>query len=110
MERSAIDSVLSQLRAAQSVAAGKPAGPRPEVEGAVAGASFGDVLKNSIGQVNSTQQQAAQMAKAYEMGTTDVNLNEVMVQMAKANISFQTMIQVRNRLVSAYHDMMNMQV
>jgi flagellar hook-basal body complex protein FliE len=30
--------------------------------------------------------------------------------MQKANISFQTMVQVRNRLVSAYHDMMNMQV
>ena len=49
MERSAIDSVLSQLRAAQGVAAGRPAGLRPEVEGAVAGASFGDVLKNAIG-------------------------------------------------------------
>lgn len=110
MDRSAIDSVLSQLRAAQSAATGRPAALTPESAGAVSGANFGEVLKNSINQVNDTQQKSAQMAKAFELGTSDVNLHDVMVQMAKANISFQTMIQVRNRLVSAYHDMMNMQV
>lgn len=110
MDRSAIDSVLSQLRAVQSAAVGQPAAAKPASGSAVQGASFGDVLRNSIDQVNSTQQKAGQMSQAFELGSSDVNLHEVMVQMAKANISFQTMIQVRNRLVSAYHDMMNMQV
>jgi flagellar hook-basal body complex protein FliE len=39
-----------------------------------------------------------------------VNLQEVMASLAKANLSFQTMVQVRNRLVSAYQEIMNMQV
>lgn len=108
MDRSAIDSVLSQLRAVQSAAVGQPAAAKAAP--AVQGASFGDVLKNSIDQVNSTQQKAGEMTRAFELGSSDVNLHDVMVQMAKANISFQTMIQVRNRLVSAYQDVMNMQV
>ncbi len=109
MDRSAIDSVLSQLRAVQAAASGRPAAtPAPGVR--VAEGSFGNALKSAIDQVNNTQQTAQKMAQAFELGTTDVSLHEVMVQMAKANVSFQTMIQVRNRLVSAYQDMMNMQV
>jgi flagellar hook-basal body complex protein FliE len=63
-----------------------------------------------VQQVNGTQQEAAQAARDFELGKPGTNLQDVMVSMQKANISFQTMVQVRNRLVSAYHDMMNMQV
>jgi flagellar hook-basal body complex protein FliE len=44
------------------------------------------------------------------MGAANVNLSDVMISMQKASISFQGAIQVRNKLVSAYHDIMNMQV
>ena len=51
-----------------------------------------------------------QRARDFELGVPDSSLNEVMISMQKANLSFQQMVQVRNRLVSAYHDIMNMQV
>jgi flagellar hook-basal body complex protein FliE len=107
MDVKAIDDVLAQLRAAASIAAGKPAAAGPA---ATQRADFAAALQSAVGQVNGTQQDAAQLARDFEVGKPGTNLQDVMVSMQKANISFQTMVQVRNRLVSAYHDMMNMQV
>ena len=64
----------------------------------------------AIDQVNSAQQVSSEMAKNFELGKTDASLQEVMVSLQKANVSFQAMVQVRNKLVSAYQDIMNMQV
>jgi flagellar hook-basal body complex protein FliE len=78
-----------------------------------AGASTGDFaasLKSALDGVNATQNQADDLARAFQTGDKDVGLEETMVAIAKANVSFQTLVQVRNRLVSAYHDIMNMQV
>ena len=50
------------------------------------------------------------MAEGFAAGQGDVNLQDVMVNLQKANVSFQPMGQARNKLVSAYHDVMNMQV
>ena len=55
-------------------------------------------------------QTASGLARAYESGSKEVALHDVMLSMQKANISFQSAVQVRNRLVSAYHDIMNMQI
>ena len=52
----------------------------------------------------------AGLATAFESGDPTVNLSEVMVAIQKASISFQAMTQVRNNLVSAYKEVMNMQV
>ena len=103
-----VDQLLGQMRAAQSLASklGKAAG-----EGAAAtNTDFAKVLKTSIEQVNKTQVQAESMTQAFEVGAPGVQLHDVMISLAKANVSFQQMVQVRNRLVSAYHDIMNMQV
>lgn len=99
--------MLSTLRstAAQAGAAAKPA-----EAGAAAGTDFAQVLKNSIDQVNNAQKQATQMAENLAAGNSEQNLHEVMVALQTASISFQEMVQVRNRLVSAYQDVMNMQV
>jgi flagellar hook-basal body complex protein FliE len=107
MEIKSLDSLLGQLRSAAAVAkgAGTPQAPAP------AGKSdFAAVLKASIEQVNGSQQQVTQLARDFELGTTNASLPEVMISMQKANISFQQLVQVRNKLVSAYHDIMNMQV
>ena len=75
------------------------------------GVDFAQVLQNSIAQVNQTQQQAEAMAANFAAGdNSTANLHEVMVSLQKANLSFQEMVQVRNKLVTAYHDVMNMQV
>ena len=50
------------------------------------------------------------MQQAFDANDPNVNLQEVMVSLQKANLSFQTMVQVRNRLVNAYQEIMNMQV
>lgn len=108
MKISAMDEVLAQLRAASAVAAGKSTQVTPK--DAAGGVDFSAVLKSAVDQVNGAQQQAGRLAQDFELGKSGTNLQDVMLSMQKANISFQTMVQVRNKLVSAYHDIMNMQV
>ena len=107
MDTSAIDNLIGQMRAA---AAG---GARPARAGAApasAGADFAAMLKHTIDGVNGSQIDAARLARDFELGAPNANLNDVMISMQKANLSFQQMVQVRNKLVSAYHDIMNIQV
>lgn len=108
MEIKALDQVLGQLRTAAALAAGT--GVRAPAEAAGKPADFAAVLKASLDQANGMQQQAANLARDFELGSPDASLQDVMVSIQKANVSFQQVVQVRNRLVSAYHEIMNMQV
>jgi flagellar hook-basal body complex protein FliE len=107
MDTLKIDGLLSQMRSAAAVAAGKitPATPSGKIE-----SDFSKVLSGFINEVNTSQQHAGALAKSFELGDPNVALHDVMISLQKANISFQTMIQVRNKLVSAYNDIMNMQI
>ena len=108
MDTKALDSLINQLHAASAFASGKSAST-----GAAQGSqssAFGDLLQNSLDQVNSSQLNAERLARDFELGSSGVNLHEVMIAAAKANISFQATVQVRNKLVSAYHDIMSMQI
>jgi flagellar hook-basal body complex protein FliE len=69
---------------------------------------FAAMLKQSIDTVNQTQKQSTKLATAFETGQSDVSLAEVMVASQKASVSFQAMLQVRNKLVDAYKDVMSM--
>jgi flagellar hook-basal body complex protein FliE len=71
---------------------------------------FAAVLKSSIDKVNDAQQQAGQMAAAFEAGDPRATLPEVMIAMQKASLSFQSMTEVRNKLIHAYQDIMNMPI
>lgn len=107
MDTSKIDRMVALLHAHADYASGRNrvATDKPaETQG------FGNVLKTSLNQVNQTQVAAEQKAKDFEMGVPNVNLGDVMVSIQKANIAFQGTVQVRNRLVAAYHDIMNMQI
>lgn len=106
MDTSAIDNLLSQLR----TAAATGSLPARSAATAVKGADFPALLQRSLDGINGSQVEAARLARAFELGAPDASLNDVMISMQKANISFQQMVQVRNRLVSAYNDIMNMQV
>ena len=106
IETRQIDQLLSELRSASSLASGKSVGNSAPADGP----DFAQVLKNTIDQVNAAQQDAQQMAADFSSGQSEVNLQDVMINLQKANLSFQQMVQVRNRLVSAYHDIMNIQV
>lgn len=113
-----IESMLAQLKAAAQ-------GPRVGQENPIGGGlgiqktdspqsstkvSFTDALKASLDQVNQVQMNAEKLGKNFAMGDDSVSLSDVMIAGQKANISFQATVQVRNKLVSAYQDMMNMQV
>jgi flagellar hook-basal body complex protein FliE len=113
MEISKIDAMLVQLRAGAALAAGKPATGNAalgENKNAGNGVDFSTVLKNSLDQVNNTQQRAAKLAQDFELGAPEANLTEAMITMQKASISFQYTMQVRNKLVAAYQEIMNMPV
>jgi flagellar hook-basal body complex protein FliE len=101
-----VEQMLSELRSAASLAQGKPADKAQAADGA----DFSQALKAAIDQVSQAQAQALQMTKDFAGGQSSVSLQDVMVNLQKANLSFQQMVQVRNKLVSAYQDIMNMQV
>jgi flagellar hook-basal body complex protein FliE len=73
-------------------------------------AGFQQALTQALSSVSQSQIEADSMQKQVQMGSTTVSLEETMVAMQKAQIGFQATLQVRNRLVQAYSDIMNMQV
>jgi flagellar hook-basal body complex protein FliE len=103
-----IEAMISQLRAAATRPAGT-VGP-VETEKAAGKVDFADALKASLDQVSKTQHNAEILSQRFAKGDDSVNLSDVMISMQKASISFQATVQVRNKLVSAYQDVMNMQV
>jgi flagellar hook-basal body complex protein FliE len=70
--------------------------------------AFTDILQQSLQNVNQRQQSAAELAQRFELEDPNVDLSHVMVEMQKARVSFEALMQVRNKLVSAYQEIMNM--
>lgn len=102
-----INQVLQQMRNVSAMAENKlPL----ETDANISGPDFSQLLKDSINKVNETQKSASGLATAFESGDPNVNLSEVMVALQKASVSFQAMTQVRNNLLSAYKEVMNMPV
>jgi flagellar hook-basal body complex protein FliE len=111
MDVSKIDGMLAQLRAGAALAAGKPVpSATTSTVNAGGGVDFSSVLKNSLDQVSNSQQHAAKLARDFEIGAPGANLTEAMISMQKATISLQYTVQVRNKIVAAYQDIMNMPV
>ena len=107
MSISSIESVLQQMR---SVSQAFQAGERGDAAaGAEATGGFAGELKKSLDRISGAQQQASSQAEAFELGKPGVALNDVMVDMQKAGIGFQMGLQVRNKVVAAYQEVMNMQ-
>ncbi|MDY0748409.1 flagellar hook-basal body complex protein FliE [Paucibacter sp. R3-3] len=77
---------------------------------ATGGASFGDAMASAMKGVSATMNEATEMARQVQLDNPNVGLEDTMVAMQKAQIGFQATLQVRNRLVSAYSEIMNMQV
>lgn len=107
MDNRGIDQMIGELRATAQVASGKPAAQSAQAAG---GVDFADVLQSALKDVSAAQQEAREMTREFSAGDPDVKLQDVMVNLQKASLSFQQMVQVRNRLVTAYQDIMNMPV
>ena len=77
---------------------------------AVEGTGFSQALSQALKSVSATQNQASRMQREVQLDNPTVSIEETMVAMQKAQIGFQATITVRNRMVQAYSDIMNMQV
>lgn len=82
----------------------------PSATAGVQGSSFSDAMTQALKSVSQQQLQASQLQRELQLDNPTVSLEETMVAMQKAQVGFQAVLQVRNRLVSAYSDIMNMQV
>lgn len=98
--------LLGQMQALEALAQGQSMQVEVKPE---QGQNFADLMQQAIGKVNQTQMQAASMSKAFEMGE-NVDLSQVMIAVQKSRVSFEALTQVRNKLLSAYQDVMNMPV
>lgn len=107
MENSGINAILDQLQATSSLASGIK---KPKTENEAVKVDFGETLKNAVDKTNNLQLTAQQMTQDFVSGEKNLDLHEVMISLQKANITFQTTVQVRNKLVTAYQEIMNMQV
>ncbi|HVS76549.1 MAG TPA: flagellar hook-basal body complex protein FliE [Steroidobacteraceae bacterium] len=108
MSQMEIDRVLAQIRSLSTQL--RPAAAQPAAAQGSAPSEFAALLRKGIDQVNQSQQRASELADAFARGTPGVELPQVMVQMEKASVSFRALTEVRNRLISAYQDIMNMQM
>jgi len=98
-----INQVLAQMRVLAAQA--------QNAKSAAAGeAGFGDLLKNSINAVNDLQQQSSALRTSFELGDAEVDLATVMIASQKASIAFQATVEVRNKLVEAYKEVMQMAI
>lgn len=101
-----LNNVLQQLQATANQATAKPvAAPN---EGGKA--DFSNALVAAIDKIDGMKQGAAAQGHAFERGVPGVGINDVMVDMQKAGLAFEMGVQVRNRVVNAYKEIMNMQV
>jgi flagellar hook-basal body complex protein FliE len=116
VQRADISQVLSQMRLVQQqmqrpVSEAAPGAIAPgQLQRPQDGPGFGELFSRAIDTVNDTQQQANRLRESYEVGAPGVSLTQVMVAAEKSSVAFQAMVQVRNKLVDAYKDIMNMPV
>lgn len=103
-----VNSLLSQMREMST----QVRMPELSREGPVAaqGADFGSLLKQSIAAVGNNQQEAGKLAASFERGDAGADLGRTMVAVQKADLSLRGLTEVRNKLVDAYKDIMNMPV
>ena len=117
--QSNIQSMLQTLRSYQSQAAGGMDSDGNKVGGGLNGlngsqapqgpSGFGDLVRQTVDKVNANQMQASKISSAYERGE-GVPLTDVVLSMQKSSLSFEATLQVRNKVLKAYEDIMNMPV
>jgi flagellar hook-basal body complex protein FliE len=110
IDNSKIEAMVAQMRSAvsnvQSPQSPAVSGLEPS-QGAV---DFAQVFKNQLDQVNSLEKNSQQLSQRFSLGDDSVNLSDVMIATQKSGIAMQASIQVRNKLVMAYNDIMNMSI
>lgn len=101
-----VNRVLSQIRALSEQAGNRPA-PSAKISEEN---GFGRMVSGALGKVSEAGNKAEKLAQAFELGDPSADLAKVMVAQAQAQVSFRAVSEVRNRLVSAYQEIMNMPI
>ncbi|MDE2254928.1 MAG: flagellar hook-basal body complex protein FliE [Betaproteobacteria bacterium] len=102
--------LVGQMRALAAEAAGKPsAGQGVAGSASSQQGDFAATLKTALDGINQQMQGADAMQQQFSAGQSNLSLSDVMLASQKASLSFQAALQVRNKLVSAYQDIMNIQ-
>ena len=102
-------SILQQNEALRRAAGAGMAGTDGSIAPNQGAGGFGGVLQKALGEVNAMQADASDAAESYEKGQT-ADIAEVMLKRQQASIGFEAPLQVRNKLLSAYQDIMSMPV
>ncbi len=105
MSEAAISQVVAQMRA-MAARAGTESDTAPKSDGT----EFSAVMRQSLEEVNQAMQTSRAMADAFEAGSEEVSLTELMVTAQRASLEFQALTEVRNKLLNAYQEVMRMQV
>ena len=108
-----ITQVLTEMRALKTRAQFEPAHVAGDIAGVATparGVEFQALLSQAVDQVNSVQKESGQLAASFQSGDPNVTLSQVVIASEKAGIAFEAMTEVRNRLVNAYEDIMNMPI
>ena len=100
---------ISSIEAIARSGASSPLAPARGAGAAGAG-GFAEALGKALSSVNEAQLRAEATARQFQLNDPHVTLEETMIALQTANVSFQSLVQVRNRLLSAYHEIMNLQV
>ncbi len=82
----------------------------PNATANVNGPKFTDVMSQAVNKVNEVQKASGAIQKAYIQGDPNVDITDVMIASQKSGVAFDAMVQVRNKLVEAYKDVMNMPI
>ena len=101
---------MSPIQGITQAVSAVPAAPSPGSAASSAGAGgFLDSLKTAVGKVNDVQLQAGQSVDALMTGQSQ-DIHRTMVALQEADVSFQLMMQIRNKLVTAYEEIQRMQI
>jgi flagellar hook-basal body complex protein FliE len=99
--------VLARNAALRDVRAASEANGAIQAPGRAPGAGFADTLHNALKQVSAVQDHSSQMQVAYERGQV-TDIAQVMLARQEAGVAFEATLQVRNKLLNAYQDIMRM--
>lgn len=106
LDLTSVDSMLARMEQLSSMARGESAAQAP----ASTGVNFATLLRDAVRDVNAAQNAAQAQAQSFQMGDRSVSIEQVMISMQQASLSFQGMVAVRNKLVEAYREISNLAV
>ena len=102
------NSLYSQMQSMSVEAVAKPQSNSEVVSNS--GSSFGDLLTNALESVTELQKDAGGKTKAFILGESEISLAEIMISRSKAGIASEATLQVRNKAIEGYKEIMNMPV